>query len=397
MPWSTPYDSRGIAPVTATPILFIDHASALGGAENSLLLLLKHLDRLRWEPHLACCNGALIEQARSLSVRTYVVEMPRLRRSLQAPFYWMSTATRIMHIARNLGACCLYANTVRAVLYAAPAARLTHIPLIWHMRDFWLSEATPRYKSTDAMLKRLLSASAARVIVNSEAVARHMPSSERLRVVHNGIEVQEYDLGIDGVVFRTQYDIPPGMPLIGMVGRLRPWKGQSRFLQIAAAVKAKCPSTHFVIVGGTPFGDPEGYTAELIQLAHRLGVSENVTFTGHLGDVRPALAAMDVYVHPGDPEPFGLVNIEAMAMQKPVVAFAHGALPEIVDSGVTGVLVPPGDVAAMTDAILGLLESPEARQSYGQAARARVESHFDVVVTASRVDRMLTDTIMVAS
>ena len=146
---------------------------------------------------------------------------------------------------------------------------------------------------------------------------------------------------------------------------------------------------HFVIVGGTPFGGADDYVTELHRLTARLGLVDKVTFTGQLQDVRPALTAIDVFVHPGDPEPFGLVNIEAMAMQTPVVAFAHGALPEIVQDGITGILVAPKDEKALADAVIALLNDPEQRRAYGEAARGRVESHFQIEQTADRIDRIL--------
>jgi glycosyltransferase involved in cell wall biosynthesis len=94
---------------------------------------------------------------------------------------------------------------------------------------------------------------------------------------------------------------------------------------------------------------------------------------------------MDLFVHPGDPEPFGLVNLEAMAMGKPVVAFAHGALPEIVDDGKTGLLVPPRDERAMAEAVTTLLGNPARRIVMGRTGRTMAEKRF----TARRVAREL--------
>ncbi len=98
---------------------------------------------------------------------------------------------------------------------------------------------------------------------------------------------------------------------------------------------------------------------------------------------------MDIFVHPGQPEPFGLVNIEAMAMARPVVAFAHGALPEIVVHGQTGLLVPPGDVIALANAVRTLLADPEQRRAMGCAGRERVETHFTIQRVAHEVEAAL--------
>ena len=95
---------------------------------------------------------------------------------------------------------------------------------------------------------------------------------------------------------------------------------------------------------------------------------------------------MDVFVHAGAPEPFGLVNIEAMASALPVVAFAHGALPEIVADGRTGLLVPPGDERALAEAVLRLLRNPEERRAMGESARARAVSAFSPERMASEIE-----------
>lgn len=357
-------------------ILFLDHAPAIGGAERSLLLLLKHLDRSRFQPHLACAGGPLAEQATALGVPVHLVPMPRLRRSPRFVLDWLAGARAIARLTRQIDAALLHANTVRAAFYAAIAARLADIPFVWHMHDFWLTESRPRRFWADRLGKRLLCAAAVRVIANSYAVAAHLPCSARVTVVHNGVEIEQFNPAMDGTPFRRQYGIPTDAPLIGTIGRLRPWKGQDRFLRVLAQVREAMPEAWGVVVGGTPFGVEDDYPQRLRRLAADLKLEGQVVFTGHLEDVRPALAAMDVFVHPGDPEPFGLVNIEAMAMSKPVVAFAHGALPEIVVDGETGMLVTPGNEDAMARAITRLWEEPDKVKAMGRRGRERVASRF---------------------
>ena len=184
-------------------ILFVDHATALGGAEHSLLLLLKHLTSI--QAHLACAPGPLAEKAIGLGIPVHVTEFPRLRRSPRFLGDWMNGAQDLARLARGIRARALYANTVRAAVYAAPAAALARVPFIWHLRDFWLSEARPRYPWVDRLGKRVLLARATRVITNSHAVAAHLPASRKISVVHNAIEIETYDPALDGRGFRTQY------------------------------------------------------------------------------------------------------------------------------------------------------------------------------------------------
>lgn len=375
--------------VRPATVLFVDHAPALGGAEHSLLLVLKHLDRARWQPHLACAGGPLAVRAEALGIPVHRVPLERLRRSPHAPLELGSGVRAIAHTAREMSAALLIANTVRAAFYVACAARLAHLPWVWHMRDFWLAEAQPRHSWVDRLGKRILARSAARVLANSQAVAAQLPCPEKITVIHNGIEVERYDPLLDGEPFRRRWGIPPGAPLVGMVGRLRPWKGQDRFLRAMAAVAQAMPGAHFAVVGGANFAVADNYPQDLKHLAAGLGLGEQVVFTGHLEDVRPALAALDLYVHPGEPEPFGLTIIEAMAMRKPVVGLAHGALPEIVPHEEAGLLVPPRDEGALARAVSALLADPARRQALGQAGRERVARYFTAGQMAAGVSQAL--------
>ncbi|HFQ92633.1 MAG TPA: glycosyltransferase family 1 protein [Anaerolineae bacterium] len=364
--------------MSKTAVLFIDHVTAIGGAETSLLLMLQHLGRSRWQPHLACVDGRLAQAAQTLDIPTHIIPLPRLRRSRQFSRDWHVGSSAISKLARRIDAKILHANTVRAAIYAAPAAKTARRPFLWHMRDFWLSENRPKRVWIDRWGKRLLCLAAAQVIANSQATAGHLPCAGKVTVLPNAIDVSRFDPKTDGRTLRQQYNIPQDAPVVGMVGRLRPWKGQHRFIQMAAQVNQQLPESWFLIVGGSPFGVTDGYAEEVQALAEKSGLGSRLIFTGQLDDVRPALAAMNVFVHPGDPEPFGLVNIEAMAMEKPVVAFAHGALPEIVVDGETGVLAQPDDIDDLATAVLTLLSNPEKARKMGQNGRNRVKNHFNI-------------------
>jgi glycosyltransferase involved in cell wall biosynthesis len=373
--------------MVAVPLLFVDHAPALGGAEHSLLMLLQHLDRSRFAPHLACIPGSFAETAQAAGIPVHRLDLPSLRRSPRALSAWGGVARALAVCAREVQARALVANTVRAAFYAAAAARLACIPFIWHMRDFWLSETRPRHPWTDRLLKRVLCAAAAAVIANSHATAAQLPCLRKITVVHNGIQIDRFDPTTDGSAFRRDHGIPPDIPVVGTMGRLRPWKGQDRFLRAMAHVQERVPAVHTLIIGGSPFGEVDDYVPQLHRLAQDLALP--ITFTGQLADPLPALAAIDIFVHPGDPEPFGLVNVEAMAMGKPVVAFAHGALPEIVIEDETGLLIRPYDEAAMAETIIALLYDSARRAAMGRAGRMRVEAHFTITRTVREVETVL--------
>ncbi len=376
--------------MTPRPILFVDHADALGGAEGSLLLLITFLDRRRWQPHLIAPPGQLASEAGAAGCRVHPQALPRLRGSSRSLLNLWRNARHIASTAHDVGAALIHSNTVRATAYASLAARLASLPLVWHMRDFWLSEAEPDSRWADRLGKRAFTALAARVVTNSHAVSQHLPTSSKVRALHNGIDLSHFDLSHVTTANRVEIcsaaGFPVDAPLVGMIGRTRPWKGQEAFLRMAAHLSETEPACRFLIVGGDPFGVRDDYEARLLDLGSQPGLAGRVHWTGQLADVRPALAALDLFVHPGAPEPFGLVNIEAMAMEKPVVAFDHGALPEIVLPEETGLLVPPGDTAALAGAVSRLLREPGQAQCMGRAGRQRVESHFRIERTVSGLE-----------
>jgi len=328
------------------------------------------------------------EEALEISVEVHPFDFPRLRCSTSAPADWIGGARKLADIASECGAVFLAANTVRSAFYGALAVRIAGVPFVWHMRDFWLGESRPRRLWADTLGKRFLCSLSSLIIANSHATAAHIPCHGKVEVIHNGIEVTDFDPHMDGTPFRREHAIPESVPLVGTIGRLRPWKGQDRLLRVFARVAEAVPDAWGVVVGGAVFGVEDGYEERLHCLANELGIADRVVFTGHLADTRPALAAMDVFVHPGDPEPFGLVNVEAMAMAKPVVAFSHGALPEIVVDGETGVLTPSDDEDALAAAVVRLLTSPDVREAMGRAGRQRVKRDFTAARMVPRVERL---------
>ena len=357
-------------------VLFIDHATAIGGAEKS-----DGLDG-RWPLRLACCPGELSRLAQRRGIPLHLVEMPSLRR---LPL--LKALRTIYMLARCIEADLIYANTARGALYAAPARLLSGRRFIWHMRDF--SFFTEAGTWMDRPLKWLLSRCASVVVANSAATANQLPDSAHVRVIHNGIDLKTLEPTLSASEARQRLGLPSEARVVGMLGRLRPWKGQERFLRIASKILRESPDTYFVVAGGDPFRVNDGYATKLRCLAEELGIANRLTFTGQLHEVANVLIAMDLFVHPGEPEPFGLVNLEAMAMSKPVVAFAHGALPEIVKQDVTGILISPGDDDACAAAITKLLREPQRMKDLGAAGRARVEQFFQISRTVSAVDELL--------
>ena len=166
------------------------------------------------------------------------------------------------------------------------------------------------------------------------------------------------------------WTFPPERPVVGIAGRLQPWKGQHRFLRALRELHDGGLPAHGLVVGGSAHGFSPGYERELRELIVALGLDEWVTMVGHVPDPRPFIAAMDVLVSASAMEPFGIVLLEAFVQGVPVVAVSDAGPREIVDHGVSGLLVPRPEPALLAAAIRELLADEPRRRADGASRRA---------------------------
>jgi len=204
---------------------------------------------------------------------------------------------------------------------------------------------------------------------------------DRTSVVLNGIDAQRWTPGSGRDDARTELGVTNDTAVILSVCRLFPEKGPADLIRAFAAIEGD-GRTRLLIVGQemTP-----GFAAELERLAAALGVADRVTLAGRRDDVPRLMAAADVYAMPSFAEPFGLVYLEAMAMELPVVALDNGGTPEVVEDDVTGLLSAPGDGAELTAHLRSLLDDPARRRAMGRQGRQRVVANFTIERMASDV------------
>jgi glycosyltransferase involved in cell wall biosynthesis len=211
--------------------------------------------------------------------------------------------------------------------------------------------------------------------VNAAAVADVLRTREgidrsRIDVIPTGIELARFEPRPRDGAFRAGHGISDGEPLIVCVGRLDRYKGHDNLLAAFAALAPAQPRARLLLVGAGRFRDA------LIVRARSVGLADRVRFSGALGDVRPALAAADVFVQASDEEGLPGAVLEAMAMGVPVVATDVGGTREAVDDGVTGLLVPPRDPGALAAAVARLLDDRGLAARLGAFGRKRVVDEF---------------------
>jgi D-inositol-3-phosphate glycosyltransferase len=208
---------------------------------------------------------------------------------------------------------------------------------------------------------------------------------DMIKVIPLGLDSHKFDPDLyNQIKERTYFDLPKDKYIVGMIGRLDIKKGQESFLRAIPGILKQHKKVLFVIVGEETRGE-EGYREELIRLCKDLKIEEHVKFLPFTEEVPRFLSSLDVFVLPSDEETFGLVVIEAMAMQKPVIATNAGGVPEIINDGQNGLLVQPKDSMALAEAIQKVLDDFFLRYNLSIAARDRAVHNFDFVQCVDRI------------
>src|SRR5438128_208666 len=212
-------------------------------------------------------------------------------------------------------------------------------------------------------------------IAASEAIRQMLISDgvpeERTVTVHEGIDV-EHVVAAPLVDVHHAFFLPHGAPVVGNIAALVPHKGQRHLIEAAHIVVQKLPDVRFVILGEGELRDA------LERLVKEYRLEKHVLLPGFRTDVMGCLKSFDLFVMSSVTEGLGTSLLDAMACSRPIVATTAGGIPEVVDQGVTGLLVPPRDHAAMADAIIALVNDQARRRQMGDAGFARVNDRFTV-------------------
>jgi glycosyltransferase involved in cell wall biosynthesis len=368
-------------------ILFVHSGSDMYGASRSLLRLSSRLVRdgmvvkvvLPHEGPLVPAlqeNGVVVIVQRSLPV----VERQKAGNIfgiLQLVIYFVFSAFSLVQLIKQFKPDLIHTMT-SVILSSSFAAKIMGIPHIWHIREFF-----GEYGWMWRYYQKYIVWLSTRIICVSTPVAEQFDQfkrSERILVVHNGFPANEFlDVTARRVEqFRAEYGLPDGRCLIGVVGRIKfQRKGQDVFVRAASLLHGKFPDARFMCIG-SPYPGNESHLANLLRLIGELHLDDCVIYTGDVEDVKAAIKALDILVLPSaQPEPFGGVVIEAMALSRPVVATAIGGSQEQVDDRVTGYLVTPGDANSLAEGIEKLLESPDQRRIFGENGYTRFLEKFE--------------------
>jgi glycosyltransferase involved in cell wall biosynthesis len=314
-------------------------------------------------------DGPLGDDLRDAGVEVHVRPLAVLRRSLMSPggmgrvgAAWAADAGGLGRLARTRGVSVVHTNT-SVTLGGAAAARIAGTPHVWHVREIYagFERWWPAYR-------RLLATADALPCVSAATAAQF--DRGPVRVLHDGLGVVPERA--PRAASREALDVPQDAFAVALLGRISQWKGQDLLIRAIADLPGAV-----ALLAGAPWQGEQRIERELRELAGSLDVLDRVRFLGFRDDVSTVLGACDVVAVPStQPDPFPNSALEASAAGCCVVAASYGGLPEIVVPERTGVLVAPGDPAALAVALAELREQPERAAALGAAARQRVLSQF---------------------
>lgn len=355
-------------------VLYVSHTADLKGSAVSLYQLILGLDSNRFMPVAAFSKpGRLVDDLAARNVRCHVLKERGFLswRIVAAATYLMDEArVDLVHLNSAVSFC----------KYVGIAAKLRRTPVIWHIRE---DPRSKRVRRLEKWIRRL----ADRVLVVSTELEGHFRSYPLIKI-YNGVNIEHFRPGLDGTRFRSRWKIPKDAFLFGVVGTIEERKGTLLLMRAAEQVLQTERDAYFAVVGDGMSRD-EGSVREF--LSHRPSLSARVVLTGRLENIEEVMAAIDVLVMPSLWEGFPRSLVEAMASGKACVATEVGEIPYMLDNGRCGLMVPPGDMDSLAQAMERCLSRRDALLEMGLRARRRVVEEFTLERHVQRVQEVYAD------
>jgi glycosyltransferase involved in cell wall biosynthesis len=338
-----------------------------GGAQEHVFNLLTRVDRERYEVSICSLTaGPATRRMERAGIPVCIIDEPDDGAAIEA------VAAHLAAVRADV----VHAHMYRAEVVATQAA--WRLGASGRRRPFVISTVhSSRIRSDeDRDLIRRLTPRMDHLIAVSKAIVHKIEDEGRVgapvSLIYNGVDLERYAAQDACCTLHEEYGIRASAPLVGVVARLEPEKGHPTLIEAWPAVLAAVPDAHLLVVG-------EGSRREALEAqADELGVLGRVIFSGRRDDVPAVTAALDVAVLPSYREAQGLSILEAMALSRPVVASAVGGIPEMIEDGRTGLLVPPHDAPALATAITRLLTDHPLADMLARAGHDLVYDQFCV-------------------
>jgi glycosyltransferase involved in cell wall biosynthesis len=389
-----------------------------GGAQEHLFNLVTRIDRERYEVSIVSLSpGSAIRRLERTGVPVCVIDEPDDEAAIEA------VATHLAAVKADV----VHNHMYRAEVVGTQAA--WRLASLGHRRPYVVSTVhSSRIRSDeDRALLRRLTPKIDQLIAVSRAIVRKIEDEGRVgapvTLIYNGVDLQRYVDQEACCTLHEEYDIPDGAPIVGVVARLEPEKGHPTLLEAWPRVLESVPNAHLLIVGEgsrrealeaqaldlgllQPLASPtdSGAATQVVMRPQaspsrgapapvRRTTPNSVTFAGRRDDIPSVTAALDVAVLPSYREAQGLSILEAMALSRPVVASNVGGIPEMIENGETGLLVPAHDAKALGDAIARLLTDHPLADTLARAGHDLVYERFCVELMVRAIETIYDESV----
>jgi glycosyltransferase involved in cell wall biosynthesis len=385
-------------------VLFVEASTGgvVGGSLTGLYHLMLGMDRKRFSPLMALYEDKDIEaDLRSIDVPVYHIHRPRIpkehsllalegyqraksatgirrtlrlgRQALRLAAEEIPAALALARLIRKTGADVVHlGNGARANFDGLLACWLTRTASLCHVKGFEKFSARERWTS------RYIDAVVCMTHAIEEHCEKHGITGRYRQVIYDALDETAFAPQRDRAEVRAELGIANAAPCVGVVGNIQEWKGQAVLVQAMAEVVRAVPNARGLIIGGVHRAGA-AYGDRLQKQIHELNLQQVLSITGFRRDVADVMNALDVVVHTSvRAEPFGRVILEGMVLGKPVVASAAGGVPELIDEGRTGFLVPPREPQPLADRLIRLLQDDELRRCIGRRAQAWAHDKFSL-------------------
>ncbi len=375
-------------------MLILSHSSRLVGAETSLFVLLKHLNRNLFEPIVVLPSpGPLKKKIQCLHIKTYEVQSPwwvRLPDDINISMFGycllkeISAVFQLCRVVRLEQVDVIYTNSI-INLSGAIASLLIRKPHIWHIREIIPGNPDLRFFFPYKTLFWLISKLSNVIIANSSATGgqfRATAAIEKVRVVYNAVDFEQFK---NCTSFPDIKGVAPEDWLVAVVGSLQKRKAQDDAIRATKIARENIPSIKLLLVGD---GDSK-YKDYLERMVLESGLTGNVIFLGYRDDVPQILSHCNVLLMPSWEEPFGRSTIEAMAAGIPVIGADSGGTRELVQHGMTGYLVPPRNPDEIAKKLTDLYFHPKVAQRFGEHAKRVVKERYSPQIYAENIEGLI--------
>lgn len=368
-------------------ILFIHQSAELYGSDKTLLLLLKNLDKNKFKPIvLLPFDGSLKEALENENIEVVIAPVLKLYRKLFTPknligfFKDIKTAFKIVNeLHKKHQFTLIYSNTL-AVLLGIMFAWKNNIKHLWHVHE--IIEKPSLFKKAFVGLLSLKSNT--HIVYNSQATKVFWELNKSIInkgvVIWNGIEIYTPESSTSELfdIRKNLFLAQPNEIILALVGRISRWKGQMILLDAFNNLVQKNENIKLVFVGAPP-PNQEKFQEDLEERIASFKLIDKVLIIPFQNEIHKIWQAIDIAVVPStEPEPFGMVAIEAMLAHKPIVGSNHGGLTEIIENNATGFLVTPNSVQDLVIALEKLIQNELLRKEMGENGYLRVTTAFSV-------------------